>query len=286
MGHFAGARVLVVDDEPDVLDAYQQVLKRILLSSPDELEALTTELFADQSAERSKGATIGAIDFCRQGEDAVRQIKDKLGEGNYYPVAFVDIRMPPGIDGLETAKRLRQVHPSINIVIVTGYSDHTPAQIAQQVGRIDGLFYLVKPFHPDEILQLAVTLIHRGQLEKLGAEERASMLCKLESATAQVLEREEKAQQLEKRIQSLLEQQRRANNRGLALGMNLEIGAAFGLPPLDAVSSEDHLSTDVNAAFDNGRTTAIRAGNLSHCPYSALKDADLFLAWIAGFRSA
>lgn len=285
MGHFAGARILVVDDEPDVLDAYRQVLKRILLSPPDELEALTTELFADKSAERSKGATIAAIDFCRQGEDAVRQIEDKLREGNSYPVAFVDIRMPPGIDGLETAKRLRHAHPNINIVIVTGYSDHTPEHIAEQVGRVDGLFYLVKPFHPDELLQLAVTLIHRWQTEKLAAEEIASMLSKLESATKEVEKKEEKAQQLERRIQILLEQRRRKENRGLAPGESFEIKAASLRPPHDAVSLKDYQSADMSAAFESGQAAALGSGSLSHCPFSAVKDAELFLAWIAGFRS-
>ena len=111
------------------------------------------------------------------------------------------------------------------------------------------------------------------------------MLSKLESATKEVEKKEEKAQQLERRIQILLEQRRRKENRGLAPGESFEIKAASLRPPHDAVSLKDYQSADMSAAFESGQAAALGSGSLSHCPFSAVKDAELFLAWIAGFRS-
>ena len=80
-----------------------------------------------------------------QSKPHIRAVRD----GRRFAVAFIDVRMPPGIDGRETARRIRAIDPDVQIVIVTGYSDFSPAQIARVAGPPDRLFYIAKPFTAD-----------------------------------------------------------------------------------------------------------------------------------------
>jgi len=75
---------------------------------------------------------------------------------------------------------MRQLDPAVNIVMVTGHSDHRPAEIAGVVGAQDRLFYLVKPFDPDEVRQMATTLAHRWSSDRTVANELTSRLQELE----------------------------------------------------------------------------------------------------------
>ncbi|GAA3269177.1 hypothetical protein GCM10020258_41510 [Sphingomonas yabuuchiae] len=72
---------------------------------------------------------------CHQGLEAVAAVERAQAEGSPFAVAFIDIRMPPGIDGRETARRIRALDPDIHIVIVTGYSDFSPPRSARWRGR-------------------------------------------------------------------------------------------------------------------------------------------------------
>lgn len=101
MGKLAEARILVVDDEPDVLEGYRRVFNELISAPADEISSLADELFAPSKASSSQATMSLAIDLCRQGEEAVLHLENKQAEGSCYPVAFIDIRMPPGIDGLE-----------------------------------------------------------------------------------------------------------------------------------------------------------------------------------------
>jgi CheY-like chemotaxis protein len=274
MQHFAQARILVVDDEPTVLDAYRHVLKRIVPYAADELRELAGELFTNEAGTADSPTTIAAVDFCRQGEEAVLHIEEKLGQGNFYPVAFVDIRMPPGINGLETAKRLRRLSPTMNVVVVTGYSDHPPQRIAMEIGSLDRVFYLVKPFDPDELLHLAVTLINRWNTDRLVTEEIATMTSTLVQALTMAREHEAKAVQLGQRVRELADQ----------LQERLERSGDIITVAMESVHSERQSQAE-RRALSEGRAVASRSGSLSHCPYSATRESELFLAWIAGFRS-
>ncbi|MCH7478562.1 MAG: sigma-54-dependent Fis family transcriptional regulator [SAR324 cluster bacterium] len=69
--------------------------------------------------------------------------------------------MPPGIDGLETAKRLRKIDPNLQIVIATAFADYPFYEIAKQLGKREALFYLEKPFTADQVRQLAHSLVQQ-----------------------------------------------------------------------------------------------------------------------------
>lgn len=156
-------RILVADDEQPILRAYEQVL-----SDAKDLDPLEAELFGDQPAD--SGMPHFDVRYCQQGEEVIRAVEEACQEGRPYGVAFLDVRMPPGVDGVEVARQIRALDPQINIVVVTGYSDLHPMEIARQVPPAEKLYYLAKPFHATEVQQFALALTSKWQRENDFAE--------------------------------------------------------------------------------------------------------------------
>ncbi len=126
------------------------------------------------------------ITYASQGLEAIEQVS-RAGEDRF-AVAFIDVRMPPGIDGRETARQIRALDPEINIVIVTGFSDFSPLEIARVAGPPDKIFYIAKPFEVEEIVQTATALCHRWQADRALAATRAALAAKIEELEEQKLE--------------------------------------------------------------------------------------------------
>ena len=159
-------RILIVDDEPAMHDSYARSLAP-RTEDGAALSAMAAELFGDD--DDGEGQAV-APDFdlthCHQGLDAVAAVERAIADGTPFPVAFIDIRMPPGIDGRETARRIRAIDPEINLVIVTGYSDFSPIEISKVAGPPDKIFYIAKPFEVAEIVQTATALGKRWEIER------------------------------------------------------------------------------------------------------------------------
>ena len=113
-----------------------------------------------------------------QGVDAVALVAQRQEE-NPFQVAFIDIRMPPGIDGKETARRIRAIDPMINLVIVSGYSDFTVTDIASVAGPADKIYYISKPFAADEVRQMALALSQRWESDARHVTELRAKLIEL-----------------------------------------------------------------------------------------------------------
>lgn len=158
-------KILVVDDEQAVLDAYRHVFeKSAVQQASEDLLSMANELFSEtpQGDDAEKETAIEVV-YASQGLEAIAQVEVAGAKGAPFHVAFVDIRMPPGIDGKETAKRIRQIDPDINIVIVSAYSDHKVTEIAEVAGPPDKIYYICKPFTADEIGQMATALSRRWE---------------------------------------------------------------------------------------------------------------------------
>lgn len=158
-------KILVVDDESSMLDAYRQVFEsRIVESLGDKASALADDLFGEDK-DGSEAAPTPRLEFdvcyTSQGERAVAMVDEACRIGEPYKVVFIDIRMPPGIDGKETARQIRALDSEINLVIVTAYSDHSVTDIAATAGPPDKIFYISKPFAAEEVRQMAVALCSR-----------------------------------------------------------------------------------------------------------------------------
>ena len=183
-------RLLIVDDDPSVQEIYRRSFE------PD---GGTT----GGPAETSRASRMGKwripvfeCTFHDQGLDAVQAVEAALGEGRPYPVAFIDVRMPPGIDGKETARRIRTIDPEIHLVIVTGYSDVSPAEIIEVAGPPDKLFYLAKPFEAAEVVQTAIALGKRWDVDRELADVRADLarhIALLEQQAAELAANEQRA---------------------------------------------------------------------------------------------
>jgi len=159
-------RILIVDDEQNVLEAYRQVFvgQQPVDAKETRLDELETKLF--KAASPPQFLPPFELCLCRQGQEAVSAVRESISQGTPFAVAFLDVRMPPGPDGVWTAAQIRSLDPFVNIVIVTAYSDLSPAKINQQVQPPDRLLYMQKPFHTHEIQQFALALSAKWQAEK------------------------------------------------------------------------------------------------------------------------
>src|SRR5262250_1731328 len=158
-------RILIADDEPSILNAYSSVLLADgQLSQPDGgLDDLEAELFGDKHPHSDKTYE---LELCQQGQQAVRAVKQAAADGRPFSVAFLDVRMPPGMSGVDTAKEIRTIDPGLNIVFVTGYSDTDPRDMAKIVPPTERLFYVAKPFQPLELQQFASALSNKWRAEQ------------------------------------------------------------------------------------------------------------------------
>jgi diguanylate cyclase (GGDEF)-like protein len=103
--------------------------------------------------------------FCEGAEAAVAAVREALAAEDPFAVAFLDMRMPPGPDGVWAASRIRELDPAIEIVICTAYSDVDPRDIGAMVPPEEKLSYLQKPFHPHEIRQMTISLASKWRSE-------------------------------------------------------------------------------------------------------------------------
>ena len=164
-------RVLIADDEAEVRSAYREVLSEADMSGETAVfrnlrERLFTKPAADQVARAlASTSTTFAPVFCAGAEAAVAAVRDALAAEEPFAVAFLDMRMPPGPDGVWAAARIRELDPAIEIVLCTAYSDVDPAEMGSIVPPEEKLSYLQKPFHPHEIRQMTISLASKWRSE-------------------------------------------------------------------------------------------------------------------------
>jgi len=167
-------RILVIDDNQAIHDDF----RKILVSQRSKTMVLTqveAAFFGESSPAGFE--TSFEVDSAFQGEEGLAMVKRALAADRPYAMAFVDVRMPPGWDGIETIKRIWEVDPELQVVICTAYSDYSWEQMTAQVSQPDSLVILKKPFDNIEVLQLAHALTKKWLLNsqanaKLGDLER------------------------------------------------------------------------------------------------------------------
>ena len=155
-------RILIVDDNDAIHDDFRKVL--CPATTPGEIGALKSSLFGEQT--RPAIRVDFELDFAHQGREALAKVQQSLAENRPYALAFVDGRMPPGWDGVETIGHLWRACPELQVVICTAYSDYSWDEITEQIGRSDSLLILKKPFDAVEVLQLAHALTRKWALHE------------------------------------------------------------------------------------------------------------------------
>jgi len=154
-------RILIIDDMPEIHGDYRQVLSASVETSA--ADSLAADILGSDAAESVEKPDF-IIDSASQGEEGLRMVERALAEGEPYAAAFVDVRMPPGWDGIETIKQIWQVDPDIQVTIVTAYSDYSWDHVAKALGATDQLLVLKKPFESIELLQIACALTQKWDL--------------------------------------------------------------------------------------------------------------------------
>jgi signal transduction histidine kinase/FixJ family two-component response regulator len=154
-------RLLIIDDAPGIHDDFRKILRRPETSDTDEVEKALFGSGPIASAQRRF-----LIDSAFQGSEGLDLVRRAVKEGRPYALAFVDVRMPPGWDGIETAQRLWEADPDLQIVICTAYSDYSWGEMASKLGQSELLMFLKKPFDTVEVLQLAHTLTAKWTLSR------------------------------------------------------------------------------------------------------------------------
>ncbi|MEB0008301.1 EAL domain-containing protein [Pseudomonas sp. MH9.2] len=155
----ANRRVLIIDDTPSI----HQDFRKILCPKPDSeesLDAAEEELFGTVQVTRKNFE----LDSAYQGQEALERVKQALAEGRPYALAFIDMRMPPGWDGLETIEHLWKADPQLQIALCTAYSDYSWEAMTERLAFSDQLLILKKPFDSLEIRQMASALTVKWQM--------------------------------------------------------------------------------------------------------------------------
>lgn len=157
-------RILVVDDNPAIHEDFRKILADEVATTLLRRDALEQALFGDSDAGEERMSF--RLDFASQGQEALEKVKAALAAEDPYALAFVDVRMPPGWDGIETLEHIQPLAPDLQVVICTAFSDYSWDNITRRLGHNDNLLILKKPFEVIEVLQLAHALTRKFDLAR------------------------------------------------------------------------------------------------------------------------
>ena len=236
-------RVLIVDDNAAIHADFDKILQQ--MDNDKELAALEAELFGDASPRRD--TLRFGLDHAHQGHEGVDKLRLARQQDMPYAIAFVDIRMPPGIDGVETTKRMLRDDPDVIVVICSAYSDHSWEEFSAAFGQTDRVLILKKPFDAVEVRQLGHALHKRWQLARAAAV-RVDQLAtavfertrELEAANAKLVQEAEARERME--VELRLAQKLEAVGQ-LAAGIAHEINT-----PMQFIGDNVHF---LQTAFDD-----------------------------------
>ncbi len=201
-------RILLIDDMPPIHEDFRKILvSEVTASELDEVEAM---LFGSKAEVAFAGFE---LDSAYQGQEGMEMVKQSLQTEHPYAMAFVDMRMPPGWDGVETIEHLWQLDPRIQIVICTAYSDYSWEEVLGRLDVRDRLLVLKKPFDLIEVRQLANTLTMKWSMTqkaelKMDSLEQAVQQ-RTQDLTNEMIVRREAQAALENANSNLLESEER-----------------------------------------------------------------------------
>lgn len=164
--HLSNRRLLVIDDNTSIHDDVRKILPSAQTNSYD-LGADEKLLFGASTNSEWELADF-EIDFAIQGDEGVGLVA-KAVTSCPYSVALIDVRMPPGIDGIETTRRIWEVDPRVQVVLCTAYSDYSLRDMLKCLDIQDRLLVLKKPYDPIELALMVVNLSEKWRLSRITA---------------------------------------------------------------------------------------------------------------------
>lgn len=160
-------RILIVDDSKPIHEDFRSILIK-----KEEYDAEYHQLEKDLSIHEASSSRTSKLplnfqlDHAYQGLEAIKMVDEAEKSGWPYAVIFLDVRMPPGIDGIKTATKIWKNHPDIEIVICTAHSDYTLDEIVDKVGLTDQMMFITKPFDSTMIIQMSLALTKKWMLNQ------------------------------------------------------------------------------------------------------------------------
>jgi two-component system, sensor histidine kinase and response regulator len=186
-------RVLLIDDMPSIHEDFRKILAP--RQGNDSLDAAEAELFGRTAEQQGNSFELASA---YQGREGAAMVEAAQQAGTPYALAFVDMRMPPGWDGVETVERLWQIDPQLQVVICTAYSDHPWEDVLLRLDTQDRLLILKKPFDTIEVSQLARMLVAKWNLAVQAADRRSQLELAVHERTRELAAATEAAQQADR----------------------------------------------------------------------------------------
>ena len=149
-------RILVVDDEENI----HKDLEEMLIPS---LDQTTVDDLAKAFGSNTDESFLPEFEIlhAKSGKEAYEKVRDSVESNNPIAIAYIDMRMPPGWDGVETIRKIRNIDRNIELVIMTAYTDKPLSEIIQDMDLLDKLLYIRKPFAHEEIQQMTISLVEK-----------------------------------------------------------------------------------------------------------------------------
>jgi signal transduction histidine kinase len=155
-------KIIIIDDQKAIHADFQKILGRQTEVNP--LKDIENELFDDEKVSSTDNFDSNYdLHFALQGEQGYSMVKKAKEDKAPFRLAFIDMRMPPGWDGLKTADQILKCDENIQIVICTAYSDYSWDDIVEKIGITDRLLILKKPFDKIEVVQIALNLTKKWE---------------------------------------------------------------------------------------------------------------------------
>ncbi len=156
-------RILVIDDNQAIHQDFAKILVKDATDDAD-LDELEATLFG---VAKPKNSLLNfTLDYATQGAEGLARVEQAMAENKPYALAFVDGRMPPGMDGIETIQELWKKDPELQVVLCTAYADYSWQEIRNILGETDNLLILKKPFDNMEVLQITHAMVRKWGLAK------------------------------------------------------------------------------------------------------------------------
>lgn len=159
-------RILVIDDSPVIHEDFRKILTGTGTAADDDLADMESVLFGPERQPAAPERLHFQLDFAHQGAEGLAKVEQALAAGAPYSIVFVDVRMPPGWDGIETLERIFAIEESVQAVLCTAYSDYGWGELRARFGNTDRLLVLRKPFEAIEVAQLALSLTEKWHREQ------------------------------------------------------------------------------------------------------------------------
>lgn len=167
------SKILVIDDNEEIHKDFEKILGNSRVAA--DLRSVEHELFGSAPVVPSAERRDCRIVLASQGKDGFELFRNQY-QSDPFDVVFVDMRMPPGWDGLRTIKEIWAICPEQFIVLCSAYSDYSFDSLRRELGDRPNFLILAKPFHSQEVQQIVHSVTNRDNLQIRIAKKMAQKL--------------------------------------------------------------------------------------------------------------